>query len=130
VVFVALQWGIGPAIVTAVLSGLAAQFFVLPATYMVPLQGADKIAGWLTFFLICAVIIGLARACRSASKRLALAHRQLQLERDAFDDFTAVGLPPCSARYLKSRSGSAGRPCPCCAPIFHPHLPRQPEANR
>ncbi len=86
VVFVALQWGIGPAIVTAVLSSLVAQFFVLPATYMVPLQGADKIAGWLTFFLICAVIIGLARACRSASKRLALAHRQLQLERDAFDD--------------------------------------------
>ena len=85
VAFVAVQWGIGPAIVTGILSGLVAQFFVLPPAYMVPLRSGGLIARWITFLVVSAAIIGVVRVYRLGMKRLAFAQQQLQLEREAFE---------------------------------------------
>ncbi|TMB77325.1 MAG: PAS domain-containing sensor histidine kinase, partial [Chloroflexi bacterium] len=71
IVLVAFIWGVGPALLSVILSTLALDYFFIPSSEQLSLQSWDGVAQILPFFLI-GIIVAIISGQREAARRRAL----------------------------------------------------------
>jgi PAS domain S-box-containing protein len=86
VIFVAWYCGVGPAIVTIIISALGVWYWFLPPYSSFRIQGTPEVAGLLGFLLFSAVIVSLGEAARRSMLKRQLAEEELRKTREELED--------------------------------------------